>query len=80
MFRRCASVRLSFAGYPRQRAGVILSPQHHHAMFDVAVAAIERGEAFDRAFAGRLGDEVGHRALVAVGLALHAGILRERFR
>ena len=61
-----------------QRARVLGREQHHDAMLDVAAPAIEHGEAFDRALAGRLGHEIGHGALVAVGDRLHAGVLRQR--
>ena len=37
--------------HSRQRAGIILCPQHHHAVLDLVVAAIDHRKAFDRALA-----------------------------
>ena len=64
--------------YPRQRAGVGCGAQHHHAVLDLAAAAIEHREALDLALTAGLGDEVGHPAAMPVGFRLHAGVLRQR--
>ena len=51
MLRRCASVALSLAGIARQRAPVVRGPQHHHAVLDIAIAAIDHRKALDLALA-----------------------------
>ena len=53
MFRRCASVFASLAGTRAERAPIVLGPQHHHAVLDLAIAAIDHGKALDLALAVR---------------------------
>ena len=61
MFIRCASVAPSAAGTRASARASSSRPQHHHAVLDVAVAAVEHGKAFDRALAAGFGDEIRHR-------------------
>ena len=70
--------RAVLRGHPRQRAGIVRCPQHHHAVLDLAAAAVDHRKTLDRALAAGLGDELRHRAAMAVGLGLHAGVLRQR--
>jgi hypothetical protein len=64
--------------HPRQRAGIVGCPQHHHAVFDLAATAIDHGKTLDCALAAGFGDEFRHWPAMAVGLRLHAGVLRQR--
>ena len=47
-------------------------------MLDLAIGAEDHRKAFDLSLAGRLRDEFGHAALVAVGFRLHGGRLLHR--
>ena len=78
MFCKCASVAPSLAGMRASARAIGLGAQHHHAVLDLALAAVDHRKALDLAFAGGLVDELRHLVAVAVGLGLHAGVLLER--
>ena len=59
---RCASVASSLAGTRASVRAIVLGPQHHHAVLDLAIAAIDHGKALDLALAVGLGDELRHLA------------------
>ncbi len=65
-------------GHPCQRAGIVRGAQHHHAVLDVAPAAIDHRETFDGAFAAGFRHKIGHLAATPVRLGLYAGVLRQR--
>jgi hypothetical protein len=62
MFSKMRQRRAVAGGHPRQRARIVRRAQHHHAVLDVAVAAIDHGKALDLALAAGFGDELRHLA------------------